>query len=174
MPHPAGAAAGPVTRTLRSPRHRDQLEQGALAVKTVRAGQRWRSGRYQVTALPANHAGDQAALLYVVSDGTRKLFYATDTGPLSERAWRILAREAPVDAVLMDETVGHNRYREHQALETFLRDRQRFVDEGWLAEGARFVAFHFSHQSNPPHDELVDYFAPRGVVVAYDGMELEI
>jgi phosphoribosyl 1,2-cyclic phosphate phosphodiesterase len=166
---------GPVTRTLRTSQHWDDLaEKGAMSVQTVRAGQRFHSGRYQVTALPANHAGDQAALLYAVSDGARKLLYATDTGPLSERAWRIAAREAPFDAVLMDETVGRNRYREHQALETFLRDRQRFVDEGWLAEGARFVALHFSHQSNPPHDELVDYFSPRGVIVAYDGMEMEI
>jgi phosphoribosyl 1,2-cyclic phosphate phosphodiesterase len=165
---------GPVTRTLRSPRHRDRLEQAALEVTTVRAGQRFRSGRYQVTALPANHAGDQAALLYIIHDGTRKLFYATDSGPLWERAWRIVAREAPFDAVLMDETVGHNQYHQHQGLETFLRDRQRFVDEGWLAEDARFVAFHFSHQSNPPHADLVDYFAPHGVIVAYDGMEMEI
>jgi len=36
------------------------------------------------------------------------------------------------------------------------------------------VAFHFSHQSNPPHDELVHYFAPHGVLVAYDGMELTL
>jgi hypothetical protein len=36
------------------------------------------------------------------------------------------------------------------------------------------VAFHFSHQSNPPHDELVRYLAPHGVLVAYDGMELTL
>jgi hypothetical protein len=148
-------------------------EKGALSLETVRAGQRWQSGQYQITALPATHHGDQAALLYIIGDGRNKLFYATDSGPLSERAWRLVAQEAPFDAVLMEETMGHtSRWGEHHNAESFLRAHQRFVREGWLTENAQFVAFHFSHQSNPPHDELVRYFAPYGVLVAYDGMEL--
>jgi len=99
---------GPVTRALRRDHHWPALiKKGNLSLETVRAGQSWRSSQYQITALPATHNGDQAALLYIVSDGTRKLFYATDSGPLSERAWRIVAREAPFDAVLMEETMGH-------------------------------------------------------------------
>jgi len=43
-----------------------------------------------------------------------------------------------------------------------------------MAEGAQFVAIYFSHQSNSPHDELAATFAQNNVVVAYDGMVLEI
>jgi len=167
---------GPVTRRLRRNPHWPTLaEKSAVSLETVRAGQRWRSGRYQITALPASHDSSQAALLYVVADGRHRLFYATDSGPLSERAWRIVAREAPFDAVLMEETMGGApHWTGHHNMESFLGAHQRFVCEGWLTEQAQFVAFHFSHQSNPPHDELVHALAPHGVVVAYDGMTLTL
>lgn len=167
---------GPVTRAFRRNRHWLMLaEKGAVSLETVRAGQRWQSGQYQITALSATHDSDRAALLYIVSDGTRKLFYATDSGPLSEQAWHIVAREAPFDAVLMEETLGRTpRWGDHHNMESFLRAHQRFVGERWLTGDAQFVAFHFSHQSNPPHDELVRYLASHGVLVAYDGMELTL
>jgi phosphoribosyl 1,2-cyclic phosphate phosphodiesterase len=167
---------GPVTRTLRRDPHWPTLaEKGAVSLETVQPGQRWQSGPYQITALPASHDPGQAALLYIVTDGTHKLFYATDSGPLSEQGWRIVAREAPFDAVLMEETMGHTpRCETHLNVESFLEAHQRFIQEGWLTEAARFVAFHFSHQSNPPHDELVRTLDPHGVVVAYDGMELTL
>ncbi len=165
---------GPVTSALRrSPDWPTLAEKGAVSLTTVRPGQRWHSGPYQITALPATHHVDRTALLYIVSDGTHKVFYATDSGPLSERAWRIVAREAPFDAVLMENTMGHAPYHGmHHNMESFLEAHRRFTVEGWLTQNSQFVAFHFSHQSNPPHDELVREFAPYGVIVAYDGMEL--
>jgi phosphoribosyl 1,2-cyclic phosphate phosphodiesterase len=167
---------GPAARQLRRDHRWPELaEKGAVSLETVRAGRRWRSGGYQITAVPATHDPDQTCLLYIVSDGVRKVFYATDSGPLSERAWRVVAQEAPFDAVLMEETMGRApEWSGHHNMATFLETQWRFVRERWLAEGARFVAFHFSHQSNPPHEELERIFAPHGVVVAYDGLELTL
>jgi len=176
LEHLAIFGPGPVTRAIRREPHWPILaERGAVSLKTVRAGQRWQSEQYAITALPATHSQGETPLLYVVSDGTHKLFYATDSGPLSERAWRIVAREAPFDAVLMEETMGHGPFWSgHHNVESFLNAHERFVREGWLTGQARFVAFHFSHHSNPPHDELVRTFAPHGVLPAYDGMELAL
>ena len=168
-------APGPVTGPLR--RHRKWSEVREMAdvrLHTVRAGQSWQAGRYHVTAVPANHAGDQTALIYVIDDGESRLFYATDTGPLSDTAWQIATREAPFNAVLMDETLGDADWHQHQNMRTFLEDHSRFYGDALMAGGAQFVAFHFSHQSNPPHDELVAAFAPHSVIVAYDGMVLDI
>jgi phosphoribosyl 1,2-cyclic phosphate phosphodiesterase len=149
-------------------------EEATLHVTTVAAGDRWRHEGYTITALPANHAGDDPALLYVIDDGTHKLLYATDSGPFTEEAWSILAETAPVDAVLMDETMGSGKYGEHQSFESFLTMRRRFIEDGVLADGAQVVALHFSHQSNPPHDDLVAYFEPHDVIVAYDGMVIHV
>jgi hypothetical protein len=75
----------------------------------------------------------------------------------------------------MEETMGHGPFWPgHHNVESFLNTHERFVREGWLTGQARFVAFHFSHHSNPPHDELVRTFAPHGVLAAYDGMELTL
>jgi phosphoribosyl 1,2-cyclic phosphate phosphodiesterase len=167
---------GPVARAIVHEPHWPTLaEQGAISLEAVRPGQRWWSGQYQITALPANHELDSEALLYIVTDGTHKLFYATDSGPLAERGWRTVAQESPFDAVLMEETMGRApQWTGHHNVESFLEAHQRFTREGWLTERALFVAFHFSHQSNPPHDELVRAFAPHGVLVAYDGLELTL
>jgi L-ascorbate metabolism protein UlaG (beta-lactamase superfamily) len=167
---------GPVTRMLRRDAEWPALvEKGEIALTTVRAGQSWKSGSYRITAVPATHYGNQAALLYVVSDGARKLFYAADSGPLTERGWQIVATQAPFDAVLMEETMGPTEtWGEHHSFETFLEAHRRFVAEGWLTDAACFVAFHFSHFSNPPHAELVRRFDAHGVLVAYDGMELTL
>lgn len=150
-----------------------RAEEAMVSAEAVKPGDRWRGGRYQFMALPAAHAGGEGALLYIISDGDRKLFYSTDTGPLSEQAWRMVAQEAPFDAVLMDETLGTwETLGEHQGFDVFLQARQRFADEGWMKDGALFVAFHFSHHANPVHEELVQYFKPHGVTVAYDGLSL--
>jgi len=166
---------GPVSASLRRTKMWPELTvHGALSLQTVRAGKRWRSGNYWLTAVPANHAGGEAALLYIIDDGVSKLFYATDTGPLTDQAWGYVAREAPFDAVLMDETMGSSAYSEHQSMRSFLIDHDRFIKEGWLTDGAQFAALHFSHQSNPPHNDLVAFFAPHEVLVAYDGMVINL
>lgn len=149
-------------------------DEGTLHVTTVAAGDRWQHRRYTITALPANHHGETPALLYVIDDGARKLLYGTDSGPFTEEAWSILAEEAPVDAVLMDETMGSGQYGEHQSFESFLATRRRLIEDDLLADGAQVVALHFSHQSNPPHDDLVAYFEPHDVVVAYDGLVINV
>jgi phosphoribosyl 1,2-cyclic phosphate phosphodiesterase len=167
---------GPVTRQIRrGSRWPSLAAQGHVSVETVRAGHRWRSGQYQITALPANHDQGRAALLYIVSDGQHKLVYATDSGPLPPRARRIIAQEAPFDAVLMDETMGIGRsYTHHNSAESLLEAQQWFKQRGLLTHGAHFVAFHFSHNGNPPHEDLVRHFARYGVTVAYDGMRLNL
>jgi len=164
----------PVTRALAEhPVWSERLEEAGVSVKTVEPGQRWRNGRYDFTALQAAHNGGEGALLYIVADGSKKLLYATDTGPLSEKAWGIIAGAGPFDAVLMDETMGEwETWGEHQSFVTFLEARQRFVENAWMRDGAPFVAFHFSHHANPPHAKLVAYFEPHGVTVAYDGLSL--
>ncbi len=168
---------GPETLTRSLPdseRWSSMWEAGDLHMTTVKAGDRWRHRQYTITALPATHAGDDPALLYIVDDGERRVFYATDSGPLTEEAWSMLAEEAPVDVVLMDETMGTNMYGEHQSFQSFLTTRRRMIEAHCLAEGAQFVALHFSHQSNPPHDALVSYFDPHDVIVAYDGMRMTL
>jgi ABC-2 type transport system ATP-binding protein len=62
-----------------------------------------------------------------------------------------------------EETMGNGHFwRGHHNTESFMESHERFV------------AFHFSHRDNPPHEELVRFFTPYGVLVAHDGMALTL
>ena len=50
---------------------------------------------------------------------------------------------------------------------TELRRRKAIVDH------TRVIATHFSHGGKWMHEELVRYFLPYGIEVAYDGMVID-
>ena len=110
-------------------------------------------------------------LLYVVDDGTHRLFYATDTSSLGEEAWDILRPLGAMDAVLLDETSGlFNGGEGHHGFAKFLDTRAQMIDNGVLGPESALFAHHFSHNGKLTHKALVERFKPYGVSVSYDGM----
>jgi phosphoribosyl 1,2-cyclic phosphate phosphodiesterase len=147
-------------------------QETALSCTTVRAGDRWRAGPYEIVALPATHGkGLLESLLYVISDGTHRAFYATDTATLSEAAWEVLRPWAPLDLIMLDETMGlRSGSSGHHGFECFVETRARLIGEGLLGPEGRLIAHHFSHNGGLTHAELVRKFRPYQVTVAYDGL----
>lgn len=143
-----------------------------LGIKAVEAGDRWSTGPYRITAVPATHGGGEIeALLYVIDDGQRRVFYGTDTSMLCEPAWGILSALGPLDLILLDATAGlRSGGSGHQGFEQFLATRARMLQEGLIAPRTTVVAHHFSHNGGLTHAALVDKYAPHGVTVAYDGL----
>ncbi len=151
------------------------LEKSAtLSAQAVRAGDQWTVGDYQITAVPATHGGGEIEpLLYVVDDGQHRLFYATDTSTLSQAAWDVLRPLAPLDLILLDCTTGlGDGGRGHHGLDQFVQTRTTFLQEGLMSDSTTLVAHHFSHNGRLSHADLVRRFAPLGVAVSYDGLEL--
>ena len=148
----------------------------ALSCRPVTAGDRWRAGAYEIAAIPASHGkGQLEALLYVISDGAHRVFYATDTAQLSEAAWDALRPWAPLDLVLLDETLGLGAGSSgHHSLHCFLETRARLIDEGLLGPQSKLVAHHFSHNGGLNHAQLVERFQPYDVAVAYDGLAITL
>jgi phosphoribosyl 1,2-cyclic phosphate phosphodiesterase len=146
----------------------------ALSCTAVTAGDRWRAGPYEITAVPATHGkGRLEALLYVIGDGTHRVFYATDTAALSKAAWDVLRPWAPLDLILLDQTLGLGAGSSgHHGFECFIETRARLIDEGLLGPQSRLVAHHFSHNGGLSHVDLVTRFRPYDVTVAYDGLVL--
>ncbi|UCC65578.1 MAG: hypothetical protein JSV36_11250, partial [Anaerolineae bacterium] len=115
--------------------------------------------------------GRLEALLYVISDGTHHVFYATDTATLSEAAWDVLRPWAPLDLILLNETMGLGAGSGgHHGFECFIETRARMIGEGLLGPRSRLVAHHFSHNGGLSHADLVDKFRPYDVTAAYDGL----
>jgi phosphoribosyl 1,2-cyclic phosphate phosphodiesterase len=142
-----------------------------LSIEPIIAGDRWTVGPYQITAVPATHGeGQLEALLYVIADGTHRVFYATDTSSLGDAAWDILSPLGPLDLILLDATSGLRAGGSgHHGFEKFVATRARMVAEGVLGHRTTLVAHHFSHNGGLIHSALVAKYKPYDVTVAYDG-----
>ncbi|MCC3377392.1 MBL fold metallo-hydrolase [Cohnella sp. REN36] len=132
------------------------------------------TGDASVTALPANHDPEETCLLYLIEKGGKTLFYGHDTGLLPEETWAWLATQR-LDLAILDCTNGNLPFTGgHLNIPAVLDIRKRMRDGGMLKEGARTVATHFSHNIGLLHDDLTRILEPEGVIVAYDGMVLDI
>ena len=148
-----------------------------MSWRAVSGGDRWTAGRYHITAVPATHGGGQLEpLLYVIENEGRRIFYATDTGPLQEPAWAVLRGVGRLDLVVLDATSGHQSGGEfHHGLAQFVETRARMVAAGLVVPGVtRVLAHHFSHNGGMTHSELVEAYGHHETLVAYDGMELTL
>lgn len=147
-------------------------EQAKFSWKAVNGGDQWTAGQYRITAIPATHGnGVLQGLLYVIDDGSHRVFYATDTAPLSEDAWDILRPLGPMDFILLDATMGPGDGGEaHHGIPQFIKTQQALIDNGLLLPSKTLLAaHHFSHNGGLSHADLLQVFAPYDVEVAFDG-----
>lgn len=148
------------------------LENARLALQPLAHGDTCRRGDYGFVALPAVHGGEgMECLLYIVERCGRRFLYATDTGPLADEAWDLIAANPPSVAI-MDCTMGTGTADKHMGISQVIAAAER-LRRDYAAE-ARVIAHHFSHQKSPCYDELVRILAPHGIDVAYDGMIVDV
>lgn len=139
---------------------------------TVAAGQTFSVGPYTVTAFRANHDPSVEPLLYAIEADGHILFYGTDTAALFEETWLAFHRhQLRFDLVVLDHTYGPAEPTpDHLSAREFIAHLVRLREEGLLAPGARVFATHIAHPGNPVHPELVEFAAPHGYEIAYDGL----
>ena len=126
------------------------------------------------TPLRAAHAPGEVCLNWLVEMDGRAFLQAHDTGWWPEDTWEFL-RSKPLHALVMDTTFGSiDRDSGHMGCEAVHRAKQKLEAQGSLAEGCRFVATHFSHNGRWLYEDLEDFFGPRGIEVAYDGMKIAL
>lgn len=145
-----------------------------LRVQAVQPGQTFEAGPYHVTAVAAAHVPE--AMLFLIERAGRRLFYGTDTGPLPEEAWQVLARDPrPIQVVVLDHTFGtRDRARGHMNADQLLEQVERMRATGLADAETRVYAHHLGHHSNPPHQALSAAAAARGYGVAYDGLRVAV
>jgi phosphoribosyl 1,2-cyclic phosphate phosphodiesterase len=148
------------------------MEKLNLHVHVVAPWQRFTAGPYEIFSVAANHAPDLTALLYVIEQGGRVLFYATDTGELPAATWQVLREQGRrFNVVAMDHTFGlKDRTSGHMNAAQFVEQIAQMRAHDLLAADVRIYAHHLAHHSNPPHPDLVQFAAARGYLVAYDGL----
>jgi phosphoribosyl 1,2-cyclic phosphate phosphodiesterase len=129
--------------------------------------------RTKAHPLRASHCLDEEeAFVFVIERDEFAIFYATDTGWLSEEALDYL-RQFALDLVIVDATFGiAPASGEHMNLEQARQLRERLLNEGMLKGQGQFVVTHLSPHWTPPYQLLSAALQKEGVTVGYDGLWL--
>jgi phosphoribosyl 1,2-cyclic phosphate phosphodiesterase len=73
----------------------------------------------------------------------------------------------------MDHTYGPAEPApDHMSARDVIAHLARLREENLLAPQARLLATHIAHPGNPVHPELVEFAAPYGYEIAYDGLTI--
>lgn len=133
--------------------------------------------KYRVLVLRANHTVETDPVFYAIERDGKRLLYAHDTGVFFEETYAQLKAFGKFDLISLDCTgclgIGWDWRNGHMSLKTNLEVMERLKKEGIADEKTIFVANHFSHNGGQTYDEMVPEMAKYGIIVAYDGLEIE-
>lgn len=146
-------------------------------LRPIRAGMMKLAGRYRVNFYQASH-GDETlqAVLVGVQDARAAYLHCYDTGPLSDAVWQALSQRQ-FDVIALDSCIGLQKGYEnsqHMTAAQTIEHAARFREIGIVKPDGKVLATHFVHQAAGAHEDLVAYYEPHGLTVAYDGLILEV
>ena len=147
---------------------------GVVRFHATHGGDQIHSSGWDITAVPADHDKREECLVYICKKDGKTVFYGHDTGcNLSPEAWAMLSRER-FDLVSLDATMGQKTIGGyHMGLPDVELVLQKLTDLGCVDGRTVKVINHFSHNGGMTHDDLTAWGAERGILAAYDGMEVE-
>ena len=108
------------------------------------------------------------------------MLYLHDSGYYSDEVWEYFRRsaeeEGPVSLVSIDATDGRTETCRsgHMGFSEAFRAKEKMESLGVVGSQTVCVFNHFSHNGQYLHDEMVRIAEPCHVVIAYDGMALEL
>ena len=135
-------------------------------------------GKYTVTALGARHSSKDP-LVYLIEKEGKRILHLTDTGLLPEEDYACLARlkGKPCDLITLDCTFLYDEASpasRHMGLKENAVVLERLKEIGLVGENTKKVITHFSHNSAPAKERLLQAEKEFDVIAAYDGMTIEI
>lgn len=151
--------------------------QTRIVCRAIRPGMLKIAGRYRLHFFPAAHGDENmAAVLVGVKDVRAAYLHAYDSGPFADETWALLAGHR-FDAAAIDACIGQQEdfhSDQHMTGPQTIAHATRLREEGILKPEGVALATHFVHQSAGAHADLVAYYEPQGVSVAYDGLALAL
>ncbi len=146
-----------------------------LVLHEVAPFERYRVGKYTVTAFPANHAPHLTPVFYEIFDGTKHLLYAHDTGIPADSIWQLWQQQPRhYDMISLDCTGIVATWRDgHMGVPANTEFVQRLREAGCIDDTTIVCLNHFSHNGKVVYDDLAAQLQEKGWLVSYDGMEVE-
>lgn len=175
-----GKTESAITGILNTHRHGDHFceatlnaltEKGAKLITPV-CGEPAKFGKYTIVACKGNHATCEETLHYIITDGARTVFYGLDGAWLLYDEVQAIKKYRP-DFAILDGTIGYcdgdHRIFEHNNLNMVL-EMQKTLNQ----YVGRFCITHMARTLHTDHQTLCKKMEPYRIVVAFDGLELEI
>lgn len=129
-------------------------------------------GGYTVRAYRGNHSTARKIMHYIISDGEKSIFYGLDGAWLMYDEVKGIKEHKP-DFAVLDGTIGYRdgdyRIFEHNNLNMVLEMKKTL--NPYIKQ---FCISHMARTLHTDHQTLSDDMAKQDVIVAYDGLELEI
>ncbi len=128
---------------------------------------------YEVIPLPANHARELDAMIYLIRRGGKAMLWAHDTGPLFPEVADYIKHSGTVfDFVSLDCTLGRGKRitGAHMDIDQCAQTMALLRENGNADERTVAVISHMGHLVELTHEELSAQAAELGLQVAYDGM----
>lgn len=129
-------------------------------------------GKYTVKAVSANHATCENSIHFIISDGDKKLFYGLDGAWLMYDEVEEIIKQK-IDFAVLDGTIGevkgdfrvfsHNNLYMVMEMQSSLKE---YIGQFCISHLARTL-----HES---HDEVSAKMEKQNIIVAYDGLEINI
>lgn len=153
---------------------------GGADAHLIEAGKRFAVGglkTYSVMPMPANHSESTTPLIFSIKCGDKRMLYAHDTGWFPEETWKLLEKEGRFDLLSLDCTGCVSPDRDwvngHMSMGTINKVLDRMREGGLIDGGTKIVVNHFSHNGGLTYDEMVEAVKKYGIIVSYDGLEIE-
>lgn len=135
-------------------------------------------GDYTVTALPARHASENEALLFLIEKDGKTVFYGNDTGTFSTDIDDFLADKGKtIDLLSLDCTKCDTEfnYYTHMSMSEGRKIADRFREKGLLKESTLLYYTHFSHNGGMIYDDMKSIAKQKyGFEVAYDRLTINL
>ena len=153
----------------------EELSEMNMTFHPIEAGVTIEADGYRITPVRGNHGPEPGfAHSYVIEKDGRTMLYALDTGSFDDDMLPVLKR-FKYNLIVMEGTTGLNeQYGGHMCLVNNVKWKKFFEDNGCTAPDCRFVLTHMSPHWCPPHDWYESIAGAEGVLLAYDGYQLEI
>ena len=151
-------------------------KQGRVQYKSVTPFVPFHVDGYTVTPLKADHDPLCNPVFYIISDGKKTILYAHDTGYFPDETWNYLKACKPhFDLISLDCTFGIGEGSSgHMGLAVNAEIKEQLLKLRFADEDTIFCINHFSHNGQAIYDEMVPAAQKYGILVAYDGMTIEI
>lgn len=140
----------------------------------VHGGDRFRAGKWEIIAVPADHDKREECLVYILKKDGKTLFYGHDTGlNLSDEAWTLLEQEH-FDLISLDATMGAGSMGGyHMGVEEAEQFAGKLEKLGAADKKTVKMINHFSHNGKMTNDQMCAWGKAHGFLVTMDGMEVE-